>query len=223
MIIAIDGPSGSGKSSIAQALAHKLNLYCMSTGAMYRGLAYVVIHVLDYQAEEFHYLTGQDIQQLLQPHGLYFHFIKNSCAQVYFKQTDLSPYLKLPEISQAASLIATYKPVRDALTNFFRHASTDKNMVVEGRDIGTVVLPHASFKFFLTASLSVRAQRIYDLLHKQQCNIPYEQVLEELKQRDQRDMSRATAPLKPATDAIIIDNSHLDLEQTIQLFLRYIP
>lgn len=216
MIIAIDGPSASGKSTVAQKLAERMNFYCMSTGAMYRAAAYVAQHVLGYDEISFQEVTHDQLDQLLMNGRLYYEFIRGSCAQMFFDNNDLSKVLKDPVISQGASIIAANKDIRSCLTKYFQRAARGKNIVVEGRDIGTVVFPDAQVKFFLTADIKTRAERWQNMLESKGISLTYQQALTELEERDGRDRSRNIAPLIIAPDALIIDNSHMTIDETVQ-------
>jgi CMP/dCMP kinase len=196
LLIAIDGPSASGKGTIARMLGEKLDLPVLYTGNIYRAVAYKLL---------VNNIDAKDIESIV------------NIAQ-NLEVNDLES-LKLftEEVGQLASIISAYKEVRQALHNFQRNfiETSTNGAVIEGRDIGTVICPEADFKFYITAQLEVRAQR----RASQYENIDYETILQDLKIRDERDQGRATAPLKPAEDAIIIDSSKLNAEQTLAKIL----
>ncbi len=191
LFIAIDGPAASGKGTIAKLLAEKLKLPVLHTGNIYRAVAYEVMK------------NNQD------PHE-----VKNAVeAANKLKITDLSnPNLMEERAGEYASIIASYQEVRD-ITYGFQRSFIDEveGAVIEGRDIGTVICPEANFKFYLTADAEIRAERRC----AQQDKIDYNTILIDLKKRDERDLNREVAPLKPAKDAVIIDSSKLDVQSTL--------
>lgn len=219
MIIAIDGPSASGKSTVAQELSKEINFFCMGTGSMYRALAYVVKHVFKCKPEE---LSVVEVEKLLLSKRLKYLFQEQFCAEVYFDEKNLAAMLKGVEISQVASRLATNEQVRRVLTNYFRKVCSQKNIIVEGRDVGTVVFPQADIKFFLTAQEKERAARWLKMLAAKGKTMSFEQALQELKARDTRDRTRAASPLVIAHDAIIIDSSFLSVTQTVQAMKGHI-
>lgn len=216
MIIAIDGPSASGKSTIARALAERLNFYCMSTGFMYRAVAYVAKNILGYDESSFDEITHEQIDQLLFNNRLRYDLVKGKCAKIFFDNTDITDLLKDPVISQGASIIAVNKEIRDCLAKYFQRVVGDKNVIVEGRDIGSVVFPNAKVKFFLTADTKIRAERWRKMFEAKGISLTYQEALAELEKRDTRDRDRDVAPLVIPPDAIIIDSSHLSIDQIVQ-------
>lgn len=195
-IIAIDGPAGSGKSSVAKAIARELGFLHVDTGAIYRSLAYAAI---------------QKNISLEDPKAL---------AQLAMSLTQISsaPEIRTEQIGNAASQISRYSEVRSNLLELQRRfgLQSQTGAVLEGRDIGTVVFPDAKYKFFLTASPEQRAKRRLLELKERGESITYEEVLKDLKERDHRDQNRSVAPLVPAKDAILIDTSESSLEQVTQ-------
>jgi cytidylate kinase len=199
MLIAIDGPAASGKGTVARLLGAELSFPVLYTGNIYRAIA----HKLWKNAIDPH-----NIDQAV-------NFAKN------LKQEDLenNPELNLEQVGQYASIIGSYPDLRKATFDFQRNFIKDNpKSVIEGRDIGTVICPEANFKFYITAAVEIRAKR----RSLQQTEIPYETILADLKLRDERDMNREVAPLKPADDAIIIDNSAMDIKQTLNALLEII-
>lgn len=201
MSIAIDGPSGAGKSTIAKALAKKLNIAYVDTGAMYRALAYAFIDMGD--PKDYHQAL-EKMQLKISPEG------------IYYKDKLLTDELRTSQVSKRASELSKEPAIRSYLLDYQRKLASDQDVVMEGRDIGTVVLKDAKVKFFLTASDQIRARRRYQQNLEKGIQIPLDQVEKDLKERDDRDRTRSLAPLKQAEDAIVIDNSDLTLEETVE-------
>ena len=207
--IAIDGPAGAGKSTIARALAKELGYYYVDTGAIYRTVAYFLdllgVSPKDVDGVE-RYLDELTVEIQYDAEGKQ-HMIMNGM--------DVSDEIRTPDISQKASLVSAHAIVRDMLLDMQRDLAKKHNVIMDGRDIGTVVLPRATVKIFLTASPEVRAQRRLDemLAKGQQGN--FQQVLADIKQRDYQDSHRPIAPLKQAKDAVLLDTSNLDIDGVI--------
>ena len=193
LLIAIDGPAASGKGTVAKLLGEKLDLPVLHTGNIYRAVAYKI------------WINKQDPTNM----GI----AVNSAKKLKLSDLD-NPELDHEQVGQYASIIGSYPKLRDATYQFQRDfiEKSTKGAVIEGRDIGTVICPEADFKFYIVADVEVRAQRRF----AQQTDIEYEVILNDLKLRDERDMNRKTAPLKPADDAIILDNSHLGIQETLE-------
>ena len=207
--IAIDGPAGAGKSTIARALAKELGFYYVDTGAIYRTVAYFLdlwgVSPKDVDAVE-RYIDELTIGIEYDEEGVQ-HMIMNGM--------DVSKDIRTQEISQKASLVSAHKVVRDVLLDMQREVARNHNVIMDGRDIGTVVLPNADVKIFLTASSQVRAKRRCDeLIAKGQAAV-YETILKEIEQRDYQDSHREIAPLKQAKDAVLLDTSELDIPGVI--------
>lgn len=208
--ISIDGPSGAGKSTIAKKLANLINFNYLDTGTMYRAITYYLIqNNINLDAES-------DIKKELENIEIKF---KNNVIYVNNKALDFE--LRTNEVTKNVSLVASYKSVRDKLVSIQREIACKSNVILDGRDIGTVVLPNADFKFFLTASPEARAMRRYEEF-KDFKSDTYEEVLEDIKRRDYYDSHREISPLVKADDAILIDSTELNLEETTNLILSYI-
>lgn len=208
--ISIDGPSGAGKSTIAKKLANLINFNYLDTGAMYRAITYYLLqNNINLDAES-------DIKKELKNIEIKF---KNNVIYVNNKALDFE--LRTNEVTKNVSLVASYKSVRDKLVSIQREIACKSNVILDGRDIGTVVLPNADFKFFLTASPEARAMRRYEEF-KDVKSDTYEEVLEDIKRRDYYDSHREISPLVKADDAILIDSTELNLEETTNLILSYI-
>ena len=203
--IAIDGPAGAGKSTIAKALAKELGYHYVDTGAIYRTVAYFLdlwgVSPKDVDAVE-RYIDELTIQIEYDETGKQ-HMIMNGM--------DVTDDIRTQDISQKASLVSAHKVVRDMLLDMQRDVAKAHNVIMDGRDIGTVVLPNASVKIFLTASDRVRAQRRTDELLAKGQQADFEQTLKDIQQRDYQDTHRPIAPLKQASDAVLLDTSELDI------------
>ena len=212
--IAIDGPAGAGKSTIAKAVAKSLGYYYVDTGALYRGLAFGLMQkgvpFADEKAVE-NEIKNIDVELLYE----------NGVQKVFCNGKDCSTLIRTSEIGEGASVISQYASVREKLLDLQRNVARQHSCVMDGRDIGSVVLPHANKKFFLTASPEVRARRRTLEFREKGEPANYEAVLEEVKKRDERDMNRAVAPLKQVEDAIFIDSSDLNIEEVVDRILAY--
>ena len=208
--IAIDGPSGAGKSTLARKLAEKLDFIYVDTGAMYRAIGlYIYRKKIDPQEVERVEAALPEIKVELS--------FNDGEQHVYLNGEDVSSEIRLHEVSQYASLTSAIPAVRSYLFNMQQSLAAENNVIMDGRDIGTVVLPNAAVKIFLTARPEVRAQRRYDELLQRGQSVNFEQVLADVKRRDNQDMNRPVAPLKPAEDSIILDTSGNTFEQSLDL------
>lgn len=221
MIITIDGPAASGKSTIARLLAQELHYYYLCSGLLFRAVAYILINKYGYSLEQLYNPSVADIEQLLHKHHFVYCY-KDGKEQVIFDNNDITPYLKEATIDQASSIISLFQPVRDYLLIMQREIAANHNVVVEGRDAGSVVFPHAEYKFYIVAQVSIRAQRW--LLSQQYKGKKYtkEQALHAIQERDTRDMVRTNAPLQKTEDAHSIDTSSLTPQASVQLMRTYI-
>lgn len=200
--IAIDGPAGVGKSSAAKAVAKMLSYVYVDTGAMYRAVGVYCINnnlEVDKVVNELDKITI-DMKY------------ENGVQSVFLNGEDVTKKIRTPEGSIYASKVAVIKEVREKLVKMQQQMGENTNVVMDGRDIGTKVFPDADVKIFLTASCEERAERRFIELDKK---VPYEEILEDIKFRDKNDSTRKIDPLKPADDAIIIDNTNIDLDGTI--------
>ncbi len=214
--IAIDGPAGAGKSTIARALAQELGYYYVDTGAIYRTVAYFLdllgVSPKDADGVERH-IDELTIDIVYDEEGKQ-HMIMNGM--------DVSGEIRTPDISQKASLVSAHKVVRDMLLDMQRQVAREHNVIMDGRDIGTVVLPKATVKIFLTASAEVRAKRRTDELLAKGQKVDFEKTLKEIQQRDHQDSTRPIAPLKQAKDAVLLDTSDLDIPGVIAAMKKII-
>ena len=207
--IAIDGPAGAGKSTIARQLAKELDYYYVDTGAIYRTVAYF-LDLLGISPKDVdgvnRYIDELTIEIVYDEEGKQ-HMIMNGM--------DVSDDIRTQDISQKASLVSAHKVVRDMLLDMQRQVAKEHNVIMDGRDIGTVVLPKANVKIFLTATPEIRAKRRYDELIAKGQKANLAQVLKEVEQRDYQDTHREIAPLKQAKDAVLVDTSDLDIDGVV--------
>ena len=207
--IAIDGPAGAGKSTIARALAKELGYYYVDTGAIYRTVAYF-LDLLGVSPKDV-----DGVERYLAELTVEIEYDETGKQHMIMNGMDVSDDIRTQDISQKASLVSAHAIVRDMLLDMQRDVAKKHNVIMDGRDIGTVVLPRATVKIFLTASAEVRAQRRLDemLAKGQQGN--FNQVLADIQQRDYQDSHRPIAPLKQAKDAVLLDTSDLDIDGVI--------
>lgn len=207
--IAIDGPAGAGKSTIARSLASKLGYIYVDTGALYRTVG---VNAMRSGADT---KNPEQVCATLEGADVSLRFVEGE-QRVFLGEEDVSVVIRTPEASMAASNVSAIPAVREFLFDLQRDIAAKNNCIMDGRDIGTVVLPDAQVKIFLTASAEVRAKRRYDELLAKGMQADYNQVLEEMIQRDYQDSHRAIAPLKQADDAVLVDTSDMNLEQVIE-------
>lgn len=207
--IAIDGPSGAGKSTISKEIAKQLGYIYIDTGAMYRTIG-VYAKQKNISLENIAEITNQ-----LKNIDISIKY-NNDMQRMYLNGADVTDEIRLNEISMYASKVSAIPEVRGFLLDMQRELAQNSNCIMDGRDIGTVVLPGAQIKIFLTASDEDRAKRRYDELVLRGEEISYEKVLSDIRERDERDSSRDIAPLKPADDAVIVDTSGNTFEQSVE-------
>lgn len=215
--IAIDGTAGSGKGTVSRELAKRLGVFHLDTGAIYRSIAFYILENKISPNDE------KNIEKMLKNMKFSVVFEKDNGNMVQknlLNGENLKQKIRTEEVSEASSIVSQYKDVREFATSIQHEIAKNYDVIIEGRDIGTVVLPNATHKFFLTASPEVRAKRRIE-----QLGLPeneFENVLKEIKERDKRDSLRAISPLKVAEDAIYVDNSNQTIEQTVDLMEKYI-
>jgi len=210
--IAIDGPAGAGKSTLARCAAQELGFVYVDTGALYRAVAlYMIQRGIDVTnaVAVSAALTGVDVE---------LRYV-NGEQRVYLCGENVSAVIRTPEVSMAASNVSAIAKVREFLFDLQQDIAAKNNVIMDGRDIGTVVLPEAQVKIFLTASPEERAKRRYDELVEKGENVDFDEVLADVKQRDYNDSNRAIAPLKPAADSIVVDTTGLSLMQSKTILL----
>lgn len=215
MIIAIDGPSGAGKSTLGKMLAKKMDLLYLDTGAMYRAVGLAVLQAkvsFEDTKTVAEIAANSKIELLGEPENL----------QISLNGTDVTNEIRTNEVGQAASIVSTISEVRRILVGHQRTlgASASKGVVLDGRDIGSVVFPNADIKFFLTAKPEARARRRYEEDLEKGRAASFEQTFAEIKERDERDVSRKDSPLMIAADAVVIDTSELDLREVFEQMMQ---
>lgn len=214
--IAIDGPGGAGKSTLAKRLASAFSFIYVDTGAIYRTVSLAAkrsgINTKDEAA----------LQMLLPTLNIKMDYNENGEQRMLLNGEDVSKEIRLPEISMLTSDISAHAFVRGFLMDMQRKFSRESNVIMDGRDIGTVVLPDAELKIYLTADVIVRAQRRYQELLDKGLEPEFEDVLAEMKQRDEQDINREVAPLRKADDAVLVDTSNMDFEESFQFLCELV-
>ena len=214
--IAVDGPSGAGKSTLAKALARELNIIYVDTGAIYRTIGLEVFRRgLDPKNEA-------EVSAILPELSIRMEYEDDGLQHMFLNGEDVTADIRLPNISLYASDVSALPAVRAFLLEMQRELARRNCVIMDGRDIGTVVLPDAEVKIYLTASAEERAKRRFLELAARGAGKTYQEVLEEQRLRDDNDMHRAIAPLKPAEDSVIVDTTELDFEQSKQAVLSII-
>ena len=214
--IAIDGPAGAGKSTIAKALAKELGYHYVDTGAIYRTVAYF-LDLLGVSPKDV-----DGVSRYIDELTIQIEYDETGKQHMIMNGMDVSDEIRTQDISQKASLVSAHAVVREVLLDMQREVARNHNVIMDGRDIGTVVLPNATVKVFLTASAEVRAKRRTDELIAKGQKADYEQTLKDIKQRDHQDSTRAIAPLKQAEDAVLLDTSDLDIDGVIAAFKKIV-
>lgn len=209
--VAIDGPAGAGKSTMARAVAKDLGYVYVDTGAIYRTVGYYVT------------MCGigpkdvDGVTRLIDDINVQISYDDEGAQRMLLNGMDVTDEIRTPAMSDCASKLSTLKVVRDYLLEVQRELAKTHNVIMDGRDIGTVVLPKAEVKIFLTAAAEVRAQRrLKEYQEKGDCKNTFASVLQDIRQRDERDMNRAIAPLKQAEDAVLLDTSEMSIDQSIE-------
>jgi cytidylate kinase len=214
-ILTIDGPAGAGKSTVSKALAKKLDYIYLDTGALYRALAYKALKVK---------ISVDNALALANLCSITNVALKNIAGQikVYVDGEDVEDKIRTEEVGLAASKISTFAVVRDSLLNLQREAGAHGGIVAEGRDMGSVVFPHADYKFYLDADVEERIKRRHKELLAKGKSIEYEAIQKDMLARDSQDSKRQIAPLKASADAIIIDSTDLSVPEVVEKIIRYI-
>ena len=207
--IAIDGPAGAGKSTIAKRLAKELGYYYVDTGAIYRTVAYF-LDLLGISPKDV-----DNVNRYIDELTIGIEYDEDGLQHMIMNGMDVTGEIRTQDISQKASLVSAHAVVRDVLLDMQRDVAKNHNVIMDGRDIGTVVLPKADVKIFLTADPEVRAKRRYDELIAKGQKANLDVILKEIKQRDYQDTHREVAPLKMARDSIKVDTSAMDIDQVV--------
>ena len=209
LTIAIDGPGGAGKSTVAKSVATRLNVDYIDTGAMYRAVAYKTI-INDVDVDD-----TEKIKELLKETVIDF-----SKGDIFLDGKNVNKEIREPEISKVASKVSQIFEVREKLVELQRIMAKTKSVVMDGRDIGTNVLPEANCKFYMTASPQERAKRRYDELKSKGKDVSYEDVFSDIVHRDKQDMERELNPLRKAEDAVEIDTTGLNIQEVVDIILK---
>lgn len=212
--VAIDGPAGAGKSTVAKAAAKELGYIYVDTGALYRTIALnAVRHGILNDTEKIETMLSDTKVELKYADGV---------QSVYLNGEDVSGLIRTPEISMGASVVSAIPKVRAFLLDLQRDIAKKNNVIMDGRDIATVVLPNADVKIFLFASPECRAKRRYDELIEKGESVTFDEVIDDVNKRDYQDSHREIAPLKPSEDSVMADTSELDLNGSVQLVVDII-
>lgn len=214
--IAIDGPAGAGKSTIARALAKELGYYYVDTGAIYRTVAYFM-DLLGVSPKDV-----DGVERYIDELTVQIQYDETGKQHMLMNGIDVTDEIRTQDISQKASLVSAHGVVREVLLDMQREVARQHNVIMDGRDIGTVVLPKADVKIFLTASPEVRAKRRCDELNAKGQNANFEQTLKDIQQRDYQDTHREIAPLKMSRDSVKVDTSDLDIPAVIDTIRRIV-
>lgn len=212
--VAIDGPAGAGKSTIAKLVAKEKGYIYVDTGAMYRGLA---IHFIKRG------LKAEDTKGIVEAckDAEVSIVYENDVQQIYLNGENVTAMLRTEEVGNMASKTSAIPAVREKLLELQRTLAREKDVIMDGRDIGTNILPNADVKIYLTASVETRATRRYKELLEKGENCVYEEIAQDIKERDERDMNREIAPLKQAEDAILVDSSEMTIEEVVKTICSY--
>ncbi|MBQ3337791.1 MAG: (d)CMP kinase [Selenomonadaceae bacterium] len=203
-IIAVDGPAGAGKSTVSKIVAARLGYTYIDTGAMYRAVALKVL------------LTKKSVEEVTRDIEIKL----DSAGKIFLDGREVTKEIRTPEVSRGASDVAKFGVVREKLTQLQRAMATHGAVIMDGRDIGTQVLPNADLKIFLTASVEERARRRFEELKEKNFAADFEQIKKEISLRDKQDSEREIAPLAQAEDAVLLDSTRLTIEQVIEEILR---
>ena len=216
--VAIDGPVGAGKSTIARECAKRIGFIYVDTGALYRTVGLFCKR----NGVEISQENADNIEKAITT-GLKLEIkLENGTQLVFMNGENVSEEIRLPEMSMAASAVSAIPCVRRFLLETQRKVARENNVIMDGRDIGTVILPDAKVKIFLTAKAEIRAKRRFDELVAKGMDVKFEDVLNDLNTRDYNDSHRAEAPLKQADDAVLLDTSEYDFEQSVQAVIKLI-
>lgn len=212
--VAIDGPAGAGKSTIAKLVAKEKGYIYVDTGAMYRGLA---IHFIKKG------IKAEDIKGIVEAckDAEVSIVYENDVQQIYLNGENITAMLRTEEVGNMASKTSAIPAVREKLLELQRTLAREKDVIMDGRDIGTNILPNADVKIYLTASVETRATRRYKELLEKGENCVYEEIAQDIKERDERDMNREIAPLKQAEDAILVDSSEMTIDEVVKTICSY--
>ena len=207
--VAIDGPAGAGKSTVAKMIAERLNLVYVDTGAMYRAITLKALEIGNFSKKGIIKIAEESTIEIIN-------------GRIYLDGRDVTEEIRKPSVDEKVSTVASIPQVRKRLVEIQRQMAKNYGVVMDGRDIGTTVLPNAKYKFYLTADIKIRAKRRYEEMLNKGIKRDLEKVEQELAQRDKQDMERAYSPLKVAEDAVVIDTSSKTPEEVVNEILDYI-
>lgn len=212
--VAVDGPAGAGKSTIAKLVAKKKGYIYVDTGAMYRGLA---IHFLKKEIDSD---DREGIKKACKDADVSIAY-ENGIQQIYLNGENITNLLRTEEVGNMASKTSAIPEVREKLLELQRSLASEKDVIMDGRDIGTNILPNADVKIYLTATVETRAKRRYDELVQKGIACDLQEIAKDIQERDERDMNREIAPLKQADDAILVDSSHMGIDEVVDTICSY--
>lgn len=212
MNIALDGPAGAGKSSIAKLVAKKLSFVYLDTGAMYRTIALYVLKNQIAPSNEAAVVAKLDDIEITLSH-------KNGEQQIFLNGENVSKEIRKEEVGKTASVVAKYGKVREKLVSLQQKIASENDVIMDGRDIGTVVLPNAEVKIYLTAGSRVRAERRYKELQEKGETCDLDQIEKDIILRDEQDMNREISPLRQADDAVLVDSSDMSIEEVVNCLI----
>ena len=212
MNIAIDGPAGAGKSTVAKKIASTLGITYLDTGAMYRAVALYMLN------NGISVLDADAVAKNMANVSIDIRYI-DEVQHVFLNGEDVSTQIRQHHVSQAASDVSKHNVVRQKMVQLQQSIASNINVIMDGRDIGSVVLPNAEYKFYLTASAEVRAQRRYDELIEKGQQVDYDELLEDIKKRDYNDTHRENSPLIVSEGAIVVDSSNMNVEEVVEFIL----
>lgn len=211
--IAIDGPAGAGKSTIAKRVANELDFIYVDTGAMYRAVAYFFLQ------NGIEDLDGVNVSVLCAQMDIRINY-ENGSQQVYLNDKNVNEFLRKENVGKMASIVAVNEQVREKLLDLQKYIAEEVDVVMDGRDIGTKILPNAQLKIFLTASVEVRAKRRFDELTEKGIECDIEEIKADIKQRDERDINRDISPLCQAEDAVLVDSSYMTIDEVVEEIIK---
>ena len=213
--LAIDGPSGAGKSTIAKLVAKELNFIYIDTGAMYRAIA------LFFLKKNINVDNEEEINKYIDDINVEFRIIDNN-IRLFLNDEDITDNIRTPEVSDGASRVSVHAKVRERMVKMQQEMAQKNNVVMDGRDIGTVVLPNADLKIYLTASVKERAQRRFRELQESGMDVQLEQIEKDIEERDYRDTHRDISPLREAEDAVHLNSDGMKIEEEVSYILELI-
>jgi len=222
MIITIDGPTASGKSTIARLLAKELGCYYLNSGLLYRAVAYLLVNHELYREKELLNPDPVDLMEYLGAGRLVYDFDKDSREVVLFDGENITPFLKTSLMDKAASMISANEQLRTLLLGIQREVAQKFDLVAEGRDMGSVVFPEADIKFYLTAKIEVRSERWREEQFQKGDRFSFEKSVKKVEERDSRDKVREVSPLVIPDNSIVIDNSELSIQDTTEKIMSLI-